>query len=128
MVDRPLLSQSTVGTIGRVKRRGMATGQRMRGVPITLWRKAPHDVGGWLEGETHEVTIQLAGRQETTNAPNQGVAETAATGTFRAFGPVDVRRGDRFDWAGQTCVVDLPEPMDWAGVQTVRFHLLEGGA
>lgn len=124
----PFLSARDVREIHDAMGAGFATVQAIQdpAVTITPIRRAPHDVGGWLEGQPIDlIRISLTNRDPVESGPNAGAVETSTVGQFRAWAPIDCKHDDRFTWAGRVCAVDQVNPERF-GVVSVQFHLLEG--
>lgn len=122
------LRPATQDRVKILKRRGYATIKSLQDPPVTItvWRRGPENVGGWLEVGSYDlISISLTNRDPRESGANQGAVETATVGGFRVWAPIDIQEDDRFDWDIQTCVVLSVQPAT-SGAHDVQFRLLEG--
>lgn len=107
MTATPFMTDAEFAELEPVIEDGWATLQEWYSQTITIARQ-----GGTTVGTFDVVSIKLANRRETVTGAGTPISTTELDGTLRLWtadvGATPVRRGDRFIWNGQACVVSTP--------------------
>ena len=119
----PFMTDAEFDALEPVMADGWATLREWYGdTSITIARQ-----GGTVVGTFEVVSIALANREAVVTGAGEPVGMTERDGALRlwtaAVTSAPVRRGDRFLWNGQACIVSTPPEYKRGGVAEYGFTL-----
>lgn len=111
---KPFFGQPTAEFIKSLRPRGAATVQSVQDPPpvVQLRRMNPETNRFADHGEPVDlIRVRFANRDVFTGGQNEGVVTQSAIGELKAFAPIDLLEGDRFEFGGKVCEVTHVYPI-----------------